>query len=124
MTSPIIIPFPRKWKPRFRSQEAGPGSAGTHSVFSLHLALESWVLAGWVRERAGTPTLTAPTFQIAAQELSDNRVITLSLAGRKLDKKVSQSGRVSTNHSDVFSGPGCRSSPLWLQHFHFPQGTG
>lgn len=28
-------------------------------------------------------------FQIAAQELSDNRVITLSMAGRKLDKKVS-----------------------------------
>lgn len=27
-------------------------------------------------------------FQIAAQELSDNRVITLSMAGRKLDKKV------------------------------------
>lgn len=26
--------------------------------------------------------------QIAAQELSDNRVITLSLAGRRLDKKV------------------------------------
>ena len=29
---------------------------------------------------------------IAAQELSDNRVITLSLAGRKLDKKVRQAG--------------------------------
>lgn len=26
--------------------------------------------------------------QIAAQELSDNQIITLSLAGRKLDKKV------------------------------------
>lgn len=33
-----------------------------------------------------------PTLQIAAQELSDNRVITLSLAGRKLDKKVRQAG--------------------------------
>lgn len=31
--------------------------------------------------------------QIAAQELSDNQVITLSLAGRKLDKKVRQSRR-------------------------------
>lgn len=27
----IFIPFLRKWKPRFRSQEAGPGSHGTHS---------------------------------------------------------------------------------------------
>lgn len=40
-------------------------------------------------------------FQIAAQELSDNRVITLSMAGRKLDKKV----------SGVVSG-GCDVKPL------------
>ncbi|KAK2085110.1 Copine-2 [Saguinus oedipus] len=31
--------------------------------------------------------LMSPALQIAAQELSDNRVITLSLAGRRLDKK-------------------------------------
>lgn len=36
-------------------------------------------------------------FQIAAQELSDNRVITLSMAGRKLDKKVSGVGSGGCN---------------------------
>lgn len=73
----------------------------------LHLTLQRWVLAGCRRGEAD-PTLTAPTFQITAQELSDNRVITLSLAGRKLDKKVSQAGRPSSNSK--FSTVGQRTA--------------
>lgn len=51
--------------------------------------------------------------QIAAQELSDNRVITLSLAGRKLDKKVRWteewvSGMVVM---DSVSAPGLEQDP-------------
>lgn len=44
--------------------------------------------------RGAGPTPHIPVaLQIAAQELSDNQVITLSLAGRKLDKKVRQARR-------------------------------
>lgn len=42
---------------------------------------------GESQEQVLTPQIPLAS-QIAAQELSDNRVITLSLAGRKLDKKV------------------------------------
>lgn len=64
--------------------------------------------------------LTAPTFQITAQELSDNRVITLSLAGRKLDKKVSQSERAPINNSKPSPAQGARVCFFWPHHFHFP----
>lgn len=43
--------------------------------------------------------------QIAAQELSDNRVITLSLAGRKLDKKVRQPEEGGVSFGEQYPSP-------------------
>lgn len=48
-----------------------------------------WLLACYSLTSRWKWTQLPFVFQIAAQELSDNRVITLSMAGRKLDKKVS-----------------------------------
>lgn len=96
--------------------------------FILHLALESWVLEGWGRKGATplppplTPSLTAMTFQIAAQELSDNRVITLSLAGRKLDKKVRQAGR-GFHEPLCFPSPGPWGLASLATPFSFPMGV-
>lgn len=62
------------------------------------------------------------TFQIAAQELSDNRVITLSLAGRKLDKKVSQAGR-GFHEQLCFLSPGPWDLASLATPFSFPMGV-
>ena len=63
-----------------------------------------------------TPTPDVPlALQIAAQELSDNRVITLSLVGRKLDKKVRQAGEGAL-HQGAAALPqpwGCVAWDFW-----------
>lgn len=121
-----MIPSPREWKQRFRSQQAGLGSHGTPFLF--HPAPSPGEFGpgrvGKGRSRPPspipTPSLTATTFQIAAQELSDNRVITLSLAGRKLDKKVSQAGREGFREQQCFPGPGPWGLASLTPPFSFP----
>lgn len=86
----------------FQKLETGLGAGGQETRPRLpgtpppHAPPQEWRIDSWGtqcprQEAAESQVLTLPfplASQIAAQELSDNRVITLSLAGRKLDKKV------------------------------------